>query len=104
MSILPPTGSPHVEIDEITPVEPDLEDEQELATVIDHPGWKKIEQQLLTDIEKFKTGQFFEKNGSLEDIGKAYLIEVLVAERLENYLTQIREAVKAVDNARTTRK
>lgn len=73
------------------------QDDYHLAALVDHPGWVQIREQMEKDIDDFKTFRSIDMSKYTNtQLGEVVRTERMVADKLQEYLNQIEEAVKAV--------
>lgn len=74
------------------------QEENELAAVIDHPAWKRVEEMFHRDIRAFKEGANIDfKAYDDAALGQVLRAEHMVAERLQGYLAKIANVVQATE-------
>lgn len=79
-----------------------VQDDRILAALQDHPGWIKLREgieQDIADFNSFKNIDMSKYND--KELGEVVRTERMVATKLQNYLSKIDEAVKAVISGRS---
>ena len=72
-----------------------------LAALIDHPGWKQIKDKMLADVERIRSLKDIDfKTYPDKELGEVVRSEFQLATKLEEYLSSVEEAVKAIKNGK----